>query len=382
MAPRRIEIFRTFKHPALLNIGVPDGNADATFLSKVVENTNHLIREKLHEPPVKQTHRGSQDGTRRGTNRFLSTDSRTLFSDVELTAKGQQQLADEELVHVSASFRCDFLLTGEPTGEKLKGPYLDHVALLGDENPAVKGLNREGLAKLFEVKFSEDDAGDEFAPLRAWVSFDEANHEVTYFAEARRESGGEREDDPVNTEERLAKLEAQFAEQGTTMKKLEADKAAVETKLTETTAALKVAEQKNDDHDKAAAAAKFAEYKTRVETRITKAVKEKKLGAEKAKELTAKAEKAYGNADSEAMFAELMDALVPVVPGRIGEGKFQEDTRDDDSTKVTAADFAEAHTSVAAARKIHEEVLRRRVVDKNPKFNRDALYAEISTATS
>lgn len=279
----KIPIFRApFKHPALAKIGVAGGIADPAFLAQVASNTNLLIAQKRHVPPIKQTHAGASDGLARGWTNVLESDGRVLFADVDLTEKGRRQVEGRELRFVSAAFRRDFNLTGEPEGEKLPGYYLDHVALLGDENPAVKQLT-----DLSEVRF------DETSAERAWIVEDDATGEITYFAERASAAG---ENDAMTIEELKKKnedLAAELAEEKGKREAAEARIASLET---------------------AAKEAKFAEHKADVARRVKAAADAGKLTAEKAIKLTEQGEKAYGNELAIALFNERLEDLGAPAP--------------------------------------------------------------------
>ena len=329
----RIAIFRApFKHDALKAIGVKDGIADAAFLATAAANTNRLIRDHLHAPPMKEGH-DSPDQKARGWISGVTTDGTTLFADVELTPHGKQQVSDRELRWISASFRTGFKLTGAADSEVLPGPWLDHAAMLGSSHPAVKGL-----VDLSAIEFSEDDANE--SPLPAWVQFDESNNAITYFAELS--GNGDREEDmAVENEARFAAIEAKLTEQTATITQLKTEKADAEARFAEADAKAKTAEAKLQDVETAQKAAKFAEWETSTAARIRKAQEEKKLGAERAAQLLAKAKTVFGNADRQADFSELLDSLAPIVPTKpLGEGDGGgEDGRGEYG--ASSADFAE-----------------------------------------
>lgn len=392
----RVSIFRTFKHPQLENLGIKGGVADASFLKQAVDNTNRLIREKRHTPPIKETHAGQRDGSASGWVDSTATDGKTMFADMAFTPRGKQRITDREFRYVSASFRKDFALTGEPDGEKLPGVFLDHVAVLGSDNPAVKQLT-----DLSEIQFSDNSD----ASTRAWVQF--ADNEVTVFSEV---APSEPEEDSMaasEVEKRLELLEAKFAVMSngdmTNAKKecaccakdtpacdcASKDKTpgncscsatcagctkmscggmhaatgtsggSAQTSLSENSSSftegerkrLYVAEAKLQEMERSIEAAKFSEYKSKVGDRIKQAQRDLKLGHEKATTLLAKAEKVYGNAEAEAMFSELLDSIAPVVPTkRIGNG---EDGEGRNEYGASAADFSETIADPASLQRAH-----------------------------
>jgi phage I-like protein len=283
-------------------------------------------------PALQQTHSGSIDGTSRGWVDGVETDGSTLFADSRLTPRAKRQIGEGELRWVSSSFRRDFRLTGEPDGPLLAGPYLHHVALLGDEPPAVKGL-----VDLTELRFSEGKASEE----EEYVLFNEETGEVTYFAEVST-AKPEEELMPADMEQRLRDLESRFSE---TVRGLEERNRDLESKFGDEKRKREEVEARLRERDESEKTARFSSYRAELGRTVETLQNGKKLGAEGAKALQALGEAVYGSEAGEARFADYVATLKPITPPVLGEGRGDQDEDTESEYGITKADFADTMSS-------------------------------------
>lgn len=347
----KLPVFQKIKHPVLQKFGVKDGLADEAFMSEAARVTNELIRRKLHVPVIKDGHEGSITGNARGwVEGCEATKDAKLLGDCDFTDSGKQRIQRKEARWFSASFRRDFPVTGDPEGEKIPGVYLDHVALLGDVPPRVKGL-----VDLTEVKFSDTES----------IYFSETDGEVVFFAELkptaeRPEGEGDDMSELETLKAEMADKEAKFAEE-------KQKREAAEARLAE-------AERKQKRAD-------FAAHVRKVKQLADDAVKAKKFGKEGHEAIIAiglsqHAEQVANFSDVIAeeklvtptgtvieQIEKLLASLKPVVPGPIAK---ESEFSDDNEAGLTSADFAVAATDVNAANKIARVLTERQ--KKDPKF--------------
>lgn len=381
----RLPIFRAFTHPKLENVGLKDGRATAKDIADMSAVTNILINKKLHVPPLRQTHSGSPDGTSRGWVTGTEAEGGTLFGLCAFTEHAQSQVKDGELRWFSSGLRRDFSMTGEPTGLKLPGIYVDHVALLGSEHPQVKGL-----IDLSTVEFAE---GEEVPmPDTVFIQFNEATGEVSYFAEMKDQSEEDNEMDPKDKDQgAIALFMEKMEAQSQRLDKMSADLTAANERATK-------AEAQLAEVAKSGEAAKFAEFETKVITpALEAATKALKLGADAQKAWKTIAARVYGDRDAEAAFSEVIKTLQPVVPGKRMDAPAKGDNTNADlsedakgpgsaefgegNAELTVAHFNEANGDPKVAQKIYK-VLQferaKRKLAKPEEFTTAHLRAEVA----
>lgn len=357
----RLPIFRTFKHPKLEVIGVKDGDATSADLTEMAANTNALISRKLHVPPMRQTHRGTSDGEARGWLTGVTVQGTTLLADLTFTEAARAKVKAGELRWFSAGIRRDFSLTGEPSGPKLPGLYVDHVALLGDEHPQVKGL-----VDLSTVELSEADA---LAHDHIYFSVNESG-EAACFAEGEIKDEPEPPGHPAIKENGMT-IEEQLAEE---KRKREAAELALKTE--------------QDRNEKAKRAGDFSEHVRKVKAIVAEAVKGKKAGAYLAKVLTQIGIATFAQTAATVLAADFSETLATesvTIDGRSPLAIFEdviknlplavpttrlseEDPAAEGNGLVTAADFAEMGSDPKKAEKVEAAFFAAKAKDKNLAF--------------
>ncbi len=370
MAPVSIPIFREFSHPELSKVKLPNSKATIKELEELVKNTNALITRGLHAPGYRLTHGGDEDRKKAiGWVDTLQIKDGKVVAVSEFTPNGKTMIRNKDVRWVSSGIRRDFKLTGEPDGPVLPGLYLDHVAVLGSENPAVKGL-----VDLSRVELAE---GASVRPGSEQFSVDEEAGEIAYFAEFdfKKENGMDpKEKDDSPTMAMFKELQGQVTNLNSslTAEKARADKAEADLK------ALRASDEE----------AKFAEHQAEVKEEAAEVQKSLGLGAEFSEKLQAVGNAVFGTKNGMKLFKDLAATMKKskIAPkGRVLANDDVEELNDDDLTST--AKFAEdgsdltmqALNEAAYKPDIGKELtailnFRRK---KNPKFTMADLRSEV-----
>lgn len=358
---QRRKIFKTFTHDRLKNVGAADGKAGAAFLLEAVTNTNRLIAEGLHVPPLHPSHQPESEASF-GWNQHLETDGTSLFSDIEWTEEGAKS-AGTKYRWLSTGFRRDFNKTGETGGEIIPGVYVHHVAMLGATPPQVKGL--VDLASAAELS-----EGDTLQSGHTYFSVDQSSGEMCYFAEIETPNSG----NPTATTKK-ANTEGKMTEQEE-LQKLRADFAESERKR-------KDAETSLADVKKKEARAGFVSQLADFAGNVKGSMKKLTMGkttADLAKQLhgllvlKSQSEGAnFSESDNEAMFAtagikydpnarpedilvKFVESLQPILPSALAAHFSESEANDEGVPMPSSADFSEQAGNPVAAQKVDKAV--------------------------
>jgi hypothetical protein len=362
-----VPVFRPFTHPELKKVKLAEGICTKKEVEEMIKNTNFLIAKGLHVPGYRLSHEGREDRPEMKGRAIgwveelkIGEDGRAIgYSD--FTEIGKSLIRGKEVRWVSSGIRRDFRLTGEPDGPVLPGLYLDHVAVLGDENPAVKGL-----VDLSRVELSE---GTVVRPGTEQFSINERDGEVCYFAEI---SSFKKEINmPAETQQ--PDFTAMFKELNIKVDGLN-EKLATEKKRADE------AEQKLKQREEADTQAKFAEYKSEVDTLIKTAVDEKKVGAEMKTALVDLGTAVFGTRKAEEAFKIVVKNLKPLVtPKRVVEPAEDDEVVEfaDDGSNLSESDLVKAASDPVIGKHVAKIVEFRRKKDKTFSFAklRDEVFA-------
>lgn len=367
-----VPMFRPFKHPELLKMRLADGDASAKDVAELVKNTNFLIAKGLHIPGYRLTHTGSEDKNRGKSLGWVeimkvSEDGRAIgYSD--FTEVGKDLIRKKEVRWVSSGIKRDFRLTGEPDGPVLPGLYLDHVAVLGDENPAVKGL-----VDLSQVQLAE---GASVRPGSESFTCDEEEGEVCYFAEINLKKEIQMESEKKKEDESATSMFKELMKKNEeTLKALEDEKVS-RLKLQAELDSLKNRETE----------AQFAEHQSTVEVDVKDIQKKAGLGAEFAEAAKEVGAAIFGNKKAVPAFKKMLAAITRTAPKNRILDEEQEEDRDEESnmseieTGLTEKDMLEAAFKPVVAAKVNS-VLRHRQ-EKNSKFSFADLRKEVTSRKS
>ncbi len=367
-------IFAKFKHPELRKVKLDNEEVTERELNEIVKNTNFLIEKGLHVPGYRLTHYGDEDKVKGKSLGWIekcgiAKDGKMLgYSD--FTKNGKELIVNKDVRWVSSGIRRDFSLTGEPDGPVLPGLYLDHVAVLGDELPAVKGL--VDLTRIGVDMSEESSSGLEK------FTVDEESGEICYFAEIDLRK--EMKMPPVaEKEEGTTVTTAMFKEY---MKKVD-DLTDALSKEKEKSAA---AEKELAEFRAKSQESQFSEYKIDLDKDVKSVQKDLGVGAEFAESLTELGQAVFGNKKAEKAFKDHIAKLrvTKKAPNtRIEVERDFNDVDDEADGAMFSADgsnITERHLNEAAYKpEIGQEIAK--VIanrqKKDPKFDLKALRKEV-----